>query len=34
MQDNRVQEISQITQGLKAVAKELSVPVVGTLAII
>ena len=26
--DNRVQEISQITQGLKAVAKELSVPVV------
>ena len=25
--DNRVQEISQITQGLKAVAKELSVPV-------
>ena len=27
--DGRVQEISQITQGLKAVAKELSVPVVG-----
>ena len=26
--DNRVQEISQITQGLKAIAKELSVPVV------
>ena len=26
-QDGRVQEISQITQGLKAVAKELSVPV-------
>ena len=25
--DNRVQEISQITQGLKAIAKELSVPV-------
>ena len=26
--DGRVQEISQITQGLKAIAKELSVPVV------
>jgi replicative DNA helicase len=26
--DNRVQEVSQITQGLKALAKELSVPVV------
>ena len=25
--DNRVQEISDITQGLKALAKELSVPV-------
>ena len=25
--DNRVQEVSQITQGLKALAKELSVPV-------
>ena len=25
--NNRVQEISQITQGLKAIAKELSVPV-------
>jgi replicative DNA helicase len=27
-QDNRVQEVSQITQGLKALAKELSVPVI------
>jgi replicative DNA helicase len=27
-QENRVQEISQITQGLKALAKELSVPVI------
>jgi replicative DNA helicase len=26
--DGRVQEISQITQGLKAIAKELGVPVV------
>jgi len=26
--DNRVQEVSQITQGLKALAKELSVPVI------
>ena len=26
--DGRVQEISQITQGLKAIAKELAVPVV------
>ena len=26
--DNRVQEVSEITQGLKALAKELSVPVV------
>ena len=26
--ENRVQEISQITQGLKAIAKELSVPVI------
>ena len=26
--DGRVQEISQITQGLKAIAKELSIPVV------
>jgi replicative DNA helicase len=26
--DNRVQEVSQITQGLKALAKELSVPIV------
>ena len=25
--DNRVQEVSEITQGLKALAKELSVPV-------
>ena len=27
--DGRVQEISEITQGLKALAKELSVPVIG-----
>ena len=27
--DNRVNEISEITQGLKALAKELSVPVLG-----
>jgi len=26
--DNRVQEVTQITQGLKALAKELSVPVI------
>ena len=26
--DNRVQEVSQITQGLKALAKELSIPVI------
>ena len=26
--DNRVQEVSEITQGLKAVAKELNVPVI------
>ena len=32
--DGRVQEISQITQGLKAIAKELSVPVACTLTII
>ena len=29
--DGRVQEISQITQGLKAVAKELSVPVLSSI---
>ena len=28
MEFNRVQEISEITQGLKALAKELNVPVV------
>jgi replicative DNA helicase len=27
--DNRVQEISEITRGLKAIAKELHVPVIG-----
>ena len=27
-QDNRVQEISEVTQGLKAVAKELDIPVI------
>ena len=32
--DGRVQEISEITQGLKAIAKELSVPVVALISII
>ena len=32
--DGRVQEISEITQGLKALAKELSVPVLASISII
>ena len=32
--DGRVQEISEITQGLKALAKELSVPVLAPFTII
>ena len=32
--DGRVQEISEITQGLKAIAKELSVPVVASISAI
>jgi replicative DNA helicase len=27
-QNNRVQEVSEITQGLKAIAKELDIPVI------
>ena len=31
--DNRVQEVSVITQGLKAIAKELNVPILGALSL-
>ena len=31
--DGRVQEVSEITQGLKAIAKELSIPVVAPIAV-
>ena len=34
LKEGRVQEISEITQGLKALAKELGVPVLASISII